>query len=224
MSTYRLPLVLARRRLGQGLDVDPGEKQDVNGISLEEEARAVALGRGVAAQAIVHALGRDPAERSIGLHHWLHHETKTEAIGWILCEAVFDRATGRPSTNEVNGLLLASNSGVYAYSANVNRNPDLAAQMGHKMTAWGRMLLAPPVDSTAGVLACKSIAEVPLGDDLIYIDRQIGAIAGSLTLEDLFAGLIVRKQRLRDFPAEIPLPGTTANSAIVPAFEAGPIS
>ena len=220
MSTYRLPLDLARRRLGQGLGTDPRQRYDINRDGWYDEARALAFGRGLAAKAIVHALHRDAAERSIGQHRWLS-KTQAVATGWILCEGAFDHSTGQPSASEVNGLLLARDSRVYAYSANLGRNSDLAARMKHGTTAWGRESLVLPADNTAGVLACRSVTEIQLSDDPLYVDKQIGTIAGSLTVEDLFAGIVVNKQSLREFSGDIPLLGTAASSAIVPVLGSG---
>jgi len=190
---------------------------------MQEEARSLAFGRSLAAQAIVHGLDGEPAERSIGNYSWWSLRAPVvTAAGWILCEGVFERGTGRPGTRQVNGLLLARDSGVYAYQADLGRNPALAARTRHDdMTAWGRDVLVLSTDSRAAVLGCDSIMPLELNADPLHVDKAVGAIAGGLTLEDLLAGVVVRKQRLRNFPGDIPLPGTNESSAIVPLREMG---
>lgn len=206
MSIYRVPLAEAHARLGENMDYTQRNHQaDI----VTEQARTLSFGRRVAAQAIVHTLGNEDPERRIG-HTRRGRKATAEYAGWVLCEYVADVSQGSSRRYDLDGLLLGRDSVVYGYRANLSFSSGTASsdKLNRDVTAWGRHGLALMSGKNEDTVACRSIEVVDLMADTVDVDRQVGPYAGSLSLDDLFAGLIVRVPVLSDkFGEEIHLPG-----------------
>jgi hypothetical protein len=183
MLNYSLPLETAQSRLGVG-ENNAGHFQ-----RQAEEARRRTFGLRHASLAITEALRESSVERRIGRPRHLSSTPREIAAGAVLCER-FAVGPGR-SEYTLTGLLHSETGQLAAYSAAI---PSNKAPQQYGADAWGNRERILPFDhSRAGVLVCRQITSLDLGGDLAELDRQVGAIAAPLTLDDLYAGLSVRR-------------------------------